>query len=147
MVNDSPAKEAEAWILGKLLNPATENKADLAAELKVRLQILDFPAIRALATSAVDAFLNAPRTQRNRHVLDRLIESVDDINQCPCIGVETLLQRAMQGNGKPDVGIAKALIKAGHSLTQAPPGGISPRMALELMYGRPAYNKVGLLFK
>lgn len=147
MVNDSPAKEAEAWILGKLLNPATEDKVLLAAELKVRMRVLDVQTIRTLVTSAVNAFLNAPRTQRNRHVLEWLIESVDDINRCPYVGTETLLQRAMHGSGKPDAGVIKCLIKAGHSLTAAPPGGVSPQMALELMYGRPAYDKIGLLFK
>lgn len=147
MFNDSPAKEVESWVLSKLLEPAVGTKQELAAELSVRVELLDMPSKRALVTKAIDAFLNEIRTNRNRHVLEWLIESVDDINQCPYVGTETLLQRAMQGNGKPDVGVIKGLIRAGHSLTAAPPGGVSPQMALELMYGRPAYDKVGLLFK
>lgn len=147
MVNDSPAKEVETWVLSKLLEPAVGPKQELEAELSVRVDLLDIQSRRALVTKAIEAFLNEARTNRNRHVLEWLIESVDDINQCPYAGTETLLQRAMHGNGKPDAGVIKCLIKAGHSLTIAPPGGVSPRMAHELMYGRPAYDKVGLLLK
>lgn len=147
MVNDSPAKEIETWLLSKLLEPAVGSKAELEAELSVRVHLLDMQSRRALVTKAIDVFLNEARTKRNRHVLEWLIESVDDINQCPYMGTETLLQRAMHGNGKPDAGVIKCLIKAGHSLTAAAPGGVSPQMALELMFGRPAYDKVGLIFK
>ena len=133
-------RDVEFWVFEKLSTPMVEDKAQLRAELKSRLSTLDIDGVRELTTKALVAFLNENRTQRNRTVLEWIIESVDDINLCPYCGVETLLQRAMQWHGKPDIGIIKALIRAGHSFTIAPPGGVSPNMALSLMYGKPAYE-------
>jgi hypothetical protein len=147
MALDSHAKEVESWVLSRLREPPLGSPTELDAELSVRFKLLDIQSRRALVTRAIDSFLSEARTKRNRHVLKWLIEVVDDINLCICVGSETLLQRAMRGSGKPDAGVIKALLKAGHSLTDAAPGGVSPKMALELLYGRPMYDKVSLLFK
>lgn len=141
------ARDVEAWILAQVQSRPPLDVSQLDAELASRLAVLDVASLRALVTKATDTFLKAPRTSRNRAVVAALINAVDDINKCPCVGLETILQRAMQGNGKPDVGLVKLLIKAGHSLSDAPPGGMSPRMALELMFGKPSYYKLSVLLK
>ncbi len=147
MGNDTVFKAIEDWVIAQLLAPVSKCTVQLEADVKQRLNGLPAARLRKLVSRALDKFLRASRNERNRHVLEYLIESVDDINQCPSIGVESLLQRVIAVPSKPDFGLAKALIRAGHSLSVAPPGGISPLMALELLYGRPWYDKVAMLFK
>jgi hypothetical protein len=89
---------------------------------------------RTLVSSAIELFLRLKRTERNRHTVEALIAAVDDINRCPDIGSQTLLEYACGGSGEVDLGIAKALLKARHCFDRVANGGLSPRQALENLY-------------
>ena len=89
---------------------------------------------RRLVSESVWKFLTSKRAERNRAVVDLLIDSIDDINKCPTLGKQTLLQMAIGGAGVVDLGVAKSLLNAGHSLDSHVEGGISPRQALEDLY-------------
>lgn len=104
---------------------------------------------RKLVSDSVELFLAIKRTERNRYVVEALIQAVDDINCCPNVFRQTLLERACGGSGVVDFGIAKALIRAGHSLDRPARAGVSPRQALENLYARRRglYEKCRSLFQ
>lgn len=103
---------------------------------------------RALVSNAIRMFLGLKRTDRNRHTVEVLIAAADDINCCPDIGRQTLLEYACGGSREVDLGIAKALLKAGYSLDRVAKGGLSPRQALENLYTskKRHYDKCRILF-
>lgn len=109
---------------------------------------LEVPIQRMLVSNAINRFLGLKRTERNRHTVEVLIAAADDINCCPDIGSQTLLEYACGGSGEVDLGIAKVLLKAGYSLNRAAKGGLSPRQALENLYvtKRRHYEKCRVLF-
>ncbi len=104
---------------------------------------------QSLVSDAVAIFLRLKRTERNRYAVDALIAKVDDINLCPEIGRQTLLEYACGGSGEVDLGLVKVLLKAGHSLDRAPKGGLSPRQALENLYTSKSrqYYRCRILFE
>lgn len=104
---------------------------------------------RRLVSESVWKFLTSKRAERNRPVVDLLIDSIDDINECPTLHKQTLLQMAIGGSGAVDLGVAKSLINAGHSLDSHVEGGISPRQALEDLYAfmGDKYYKCQMLFR
>lgn len=103
---------------------------------------------RILVSNSIELFLRLNRNERSRNTVEAVITAVDDINQCPDIGHQTLLEYACGGSGKVDLGIAKALLKAGHSLDRAAENGISPWQALGNLYTskKRYYDKCRTLF-
>jgi len=102
-----------------------------------------------LVSQAIELFLRLQRTARNRHTVETLIAAVSDINLCPEIGCQTLLEYVCGGSGEVDLGLAKALLKAGHALDRAPRGGVTPWQALENLYASKSryYDKCRILFQ
>ncbi len=87
MALDSHAKEVESWVLSRLLEPLLGSQTDRARCRTIcTLQVTRHSVEEGSCTRAIDSFLSEARTKRNRHVLKWLIEVVDDINLCPCVG-------------------------------------------------------------
>ncbi|MBK8320830.1 MAG: hypothetical protein IPL05_20610 [Betaproteobacteria bacterium] len=142
------------WILQMVGQPwskdtAKESSSAFHAKLVEFSAKLSLDERRRLVSESVWKFLTSKRAERNRPVVDLLIDSIDDINECPTLHKQTLLQMAIGGSGAVDLGVAKSLLNAGHSLDSHVEGGISPRQALEDLYvfKGDKYYKCEMLFR
>lgn len=141
------------WLLGRVRWTRSRNEREVETcefdqFFAAHWANLDVPMQRALVSDAIRIFLGLKRTERNRHTVDVLIAAAADINCCPDIGRQTLLEYVCGGSREVDLGIAKALLKAGYSLDRPAKGGLSPRQALENLYAskKRHYEKCRILF-